>query len=55
MNHTVLVLSVAFIALMMILETYFKPRLDITVNHDVLLWYYNRKRERVYVLLFNLY
>ena len=55
MNPTVLILSVAFIALMMILEGYFKPRFDVTTNRDVLLWYYNRERERTFILLFHLH
>jgi hypothetical protein len=36
-----------------LVEALFKPRLDFTHNHDVILWYYNKKRERVFVLLFH--
>lgn len=55
MRTTVLILTVALIAIMMIAEAYFQPRVDVTENRDVLLWYYNRHRERVFILLYHLH
>lgn len=55
MRTTVLILTVALIAVMMIVEVYFQPRLDVTVNRDVLLWYYNRDRERVFIFLYHIH
>jgi hypothetical protein len=55
MNPTTLVLSLAFIALTLIVEINFKPRLDFTHNNDVLLWFYNRKKERVFIILFHIH
>jgi len=48
---TVIIALVGLIALMMVIESSFKPRLDRTVNNDLLLWYYNRDGERVFIIL----
>jgi hypothetical protein len=55
MNTTITILGIAFIAVMCMIEGYFKPRIDFTSNNDVVLWYYNRKRERLFILLFHIH
>lgn len=55
MNPTAVISIIGFVALMVVIEHSFKPRIDVTKDRDVLLWYYNRLGERVYTVLFHLH
>ena len=53
MNPFVVLSLLLVFGLAVLLESLFKPRLDWTHNNDVILWYYNNEKERVFVLLFH--
>lgn len=53
MKHISYVLE--FFIVLITIELLYKPRFDITSNGDLLLWYYNTKRERVYKFICHIY
>lgn len=55
MNPDVLIPCIGVVAIALIVENTFKPRLDITENNDLIMWYFNRKGERVFIILWHLH